>query len=184
MPLTPEQKRERRRQEREAALAGDVDAQKRRTAERERIDKRFAQRSAAEQQERMKERRQKMRRDAHAGDAKANELLDRDADRGTSRRNASRSSLLAGNFDVDGVAELCLLYGSAVDASHIRKYVADHPDSMPGAGWFAAVVTPELLRNVHDARQSALKRLYAVAFYRAAVAAIFESCLGVRRRAA
>ena len=149
MPLTPEQKREKRRQEREAAAAGDAEAQKRRAAERERIDKRFSQRTAAEQQERMKERRQRIQRDAHAGDAKANELLDYDADRVASRRNVARSSKAAGNID-DGTAELCLLYDSAVNASHVRKYVADHPDSRPGVGWFTAVVTPELLQKVHD----------------------------------
>ena len=95
----------------------------------------------------MKERRQRIQRDAHAGDAKANELLDYDADRVASRRNVARSSKAAGNID-DGTAELCLLYDSAVNASHVRKYVADHPDSRPGVGWFTAVVTPELLQKL------------------------------------
>jgi hypothetical protein len=179
MPLTPEQKRDRRRQEREAALAGDPDAQQRRAAERERIDKRFAQRTAAEQQERMKERRQRVRGDADAGNAKANELLSREAHRQVSRRNAKRVSQAAAAVVTDGADEFVGLFAQALDASHIRKYLADHPDSTPGVGWFSAVVTPELLQNVRDARQSALVRLYAVAFYRAAVAAIFSSCLGV-----
>ena len=46
--------------------------------------------------------------------------------------------------------DLLWLYDSAVNASHVRKYVADHPDSRPGVGWFTAVVTPELLQKVHD----------------------------------
>ena len=70
MPLTPEQKCERRRLDREAAAAGDADAQKRRAAERERIDKKFSQRTAAEQRERMKERRQRIRSAAEKGDEK------------------------------------------------------------------------------------------------------------------
>lgn len=180
MALTPEQKRKKRQQEREAAAAGDVDAQKRRDAERERIDKRFAQRSAAEQQERMKERRQKVRRDAQAGDAKANEVLDREADRGVRRRNAQRASQAGAAVDTDGTAEFVELFASEVDASHIRKYLATHPDSTPGCGWFSHI-TPEYLQNVIDPRQAALKRLYAVAFFRAAVAAIFDSCLNVGR---
>ena len=129
MPLTPEQKREKRRQERETAAAGDAEAQKRRAAERERIDKRFSQRTAAEQQERMKERRQRVRDEAEAGDAKANELLDREADGAASRRNAERASQAGAAVDTDGTSEFVRIFASEVDASHIRKHVANHPDS-------------------------------------------------------
>ena len=142
MPLTPEQKCERRRLDREAAAAGDADAQKRRAAERERIDKKFSQRTAAEQRERMKERRQRIRSAAEKGDVRANELLNHEADRSVSRRNTERALQAGAAVDTDGTAEFIKVFAALVDASQIRKYIAEHPDSTPGTGWH---LTPKYL---------------------------------------
>ena len=189
MALTPEQKRKRRRLDREAAAAGDADAQKRRAAERERIDKKFLQRTAAEQRERMKERRRRIRSAAEKGDVKANELLNHEADRSVSRRNTERALQAGAAVDTDGTVEFIKVFAALVDASQIRKYIAEHPDSTPGTGWHLA---PRYLgsralkasrgsRAVRRRKPLALQWLYAIAFCRAAVTAIFESCLNVGR---
>ena len=110
------------RADREAAAAGDAEdadarssTQKRRAAERERIDKKFSQRTAAEQRERMKERLRCIRSAAEKGEVKANELPNHEADRSVTRRNTERALQAGAAVDTDGTAEFIKVFASPPD---------------------------------------------------------------------
>jgi hypothetical protein len=125
-------KRAEREQLRALALAGDVVAQAKRAAERQRIESRFA-RTAEDERERLQHRRKQLREAAHDAEhplfAHANAVLGRDAQRALTCRNAQRQEAFPA-LEPDSanacVAQLLSLYPSC-EPSVVWRYMAEHP---------------------------------------------------------